>query len=127
MLNLSSADSCDGNLIAFSLPSFAQGSSAAVSGLVTDPAGLVIVGAKIQATNVDTGVTYHDRNDRRRPLQLTKPSPCEVSNRCEYGRVREHGEGGHSAPRRGGGCHQFSAASRLSANHCYRVPEKRPL
>ncbi len=47
-----------GTLIAFSLPSFGQGSSAAVSGLVTDPAGLLIAGAKIQATNVDTGVTY---------------------------------------------------------------------
>jgi len=47
-----------GTLVAFSFPSFAQGSSAAVSGLVKDPAGLVIVGAKILATNVDTGVTY---------------------------------------------------------------------
>lgn len=45
-----------GTMIAFSLPSFAQGSSAAVSGRVTDPAGLVIVRAKIQATNVDTDI-----------------------------------------------------------------------
>ncbi|MFB3814164.1 MAG: TonB-dependent receptor domain-containing protein [Terriglobales bacterium] len=45
-------------LIAFSLPSFAQGSAAALSGLVTDPTGLPIVAAKVEATNTGTGITY---------------------------------------------------------------------
>src|SRR5215471_16530494 len=37
---------------------FGQGVNATITGTVTDPAGLVIVGASIEAANVETGAHY---------------------------------------------------------------------
>src|SRR5215471_13928212 len=37
---------------------FGQGVNATITGTVTDPAGLVIVGASIEAANVETGARY---------------------------------------------------------------------
>ncbi len=39
-------------------PLFGQGVNATITGTVTDPAGLVLAGAPIQAKNVDTGALY---------------------------------------------------------------------
>src|SRR6266853_1899226 len=39
-------------------PVFSQGGSAALSGRVTDPSGLTVVGVKVQAVNADTGAAY---------------------------------------------------------------------
>jgi len=44
--------------ILFSIGAFAQGGSATVNGRVTDSAGLVVVGAHIQAVNVNTNTVY---------------------------------------------------------------------
>ena len=44
--------------ISVSAISFGQAGSATVSGKVTDPSGLVVVGANVQATNIGTNVTH---------------------------------------------------------------------
>lgn len=45
-------------LLSFSLASFAQGGAASLTGSVTDPRGLPIIGAKVDVTNHDTAVVY---------------------------------------------------------------------
>src|ERR1700756_2417943 len=44
--------------IRFSAITFGQTGSATVSGKVTDPSGLVVVGANVEATNLATNVTH---------------------------------------------------------------------
>src|SRR5207237_3208704 len=54
-------------MLGFSIASFAQGGSTTLTGLVTDPSGLPVVGAKIQATHGATGVVYSaETNDAGR-------------------------------------------------------------
>ena len=45
-------------LIGFPAITFGQAGSATLSGKVTDPSGLVVVGANVEATNIGTNVTY---------------------------------------------------------------------
>jgi len=44
--------------IAISLPTLAQTPTATLTGRVTDPKGLAIVGAKVQAINIETNAVY---------------------------------------------------------------------
>src|SRR5438093_10444392 len=45
-------------LLACAAASWAQTSSSSITGLVTDASGAVVAGAKVQAKNEATGVTY---------------------------------------------------------------------
>ena len=45
-------------MIGSSAITFGQAGSATVRGKVTDPSGLVVVGANVEATNIGTNVTY---------------------------------------------------------------------
>ena len=45
-------------MIGFSAITFGQAGSATVRGKVTDPSGLVVVGANVEATNTGTNVTH---------------------------------------------------------------------
>jgi outer membrane receptor protein involved in Fe transport len=45
-------------VISCSLSAFAQGDTATLNGRVTDPTGLAVVGAEVQAVNVNTNATY---------------------------------------------------------------------
>lgn len=44
--------------VAFAMASFAQTNTAVIRGVVTDPAGANIAGAKVSATNSKTAVAY---------------------------------------------------------------------
>lgn len=69
--------SCFVSLALCSGPAFAQGSTAAISGLVTDSSGSVVAGAQVQAVNVNTNVAYPTKTDQAGLYSLPSLPPGE--------------------------------------------------
>jgi len=59
------------------ISAFAQGSTAAISGLVTDASGSVIADAQVQAVNVNTSVAYPTKTDQAGLYSLPTLPPGE--------------------------------------------------
>jgi len=81
-------------LTATGLTAFGQGVNGTITGTVTDPSGLVVPGAAVEATNVETGALYtaaatNTGNHRgsRRTLTSIWPSrrdkSCGKTSRCK--------------------------------------------
>ncbi len=55
------------SLLSFAPPAFGQGSTGTITGTVTDPTGLAVAGANVQATSAETGA---DITERPRPREI---------------------------------------------------------
>ena len=68
-------------LILVSTPAWAQVSTSAITGLITDSSGAVVPGAAVEARNEDTGVTYQgsSNNSGNYSLSSLPPGPYTVT------------------------------------------------